>query len=417
VKELVSGNRDWKEGIPHSWRRVRIGDVCDLVGGSTPPTGNQAYWDGHIVWVTPTDLGMLGQRTISSSARRITTTGFESCGTQLLPVGTVVMSSRAPIGHLGIAGVPLCTNQGCKSFVPGPEVDAVFLYWLLKRAVPTIKAIGSGATFAEVSKSTLEYFEIPLPSLAEQKRIAAILDEQMASVARARAAAQALLDDAKALPAAYLRQVFPQPGQALPAAWRWVRLGDLCSGKGQYGLSLKASPEVAGLPLLRMGNIQEGSVSWDDLKYVVLPEETEAEFVLLEGDLLINRTNSAELVGKSAVFEGSRKAVFGSYLIRFRVLRDKADPRFLVRYINSFGGREFVHQNMGRAIGQVNISASTLLRMPVPLPDPSEQQRIAAELDAQTAVSQRLQMGAESQLAEINALSAAVLRKAFNGEL
>ena len=94
------------------------------------------------------------------------------------------MSSCAPIGHVGIAGVPLCTNQGCKSFVPGPDVDSAFLYWSLKWVVPDLQALGSGATFTEVSKSHLQRFEILLPPLAEQKRIAATLNEQMAVVER-----------------------------------------------------------------------------------------------------------------------------------------------------------------------------------------------------------------------------------------
>ncbi len=194
--------------LPEGWRWAKLGEVCEVIGGSTPDTGNSAYWNGDIAWVTPTDLGKFTDITILATSRQITLSGLQNCGTQMLPVGTVIMSSRAPIGHLAIAGVSLCTNQGCKSFVPGMGVDSVFLYWAIKRAVPDIQALGSGATFAEVSKSILYQFEIPLPTLPEQQRIAAILREQLAAIEQARIAAEAELKAINTLPAALLRRAF-----------------------------------------------------------------------------------------------------------------------------------------------------------------------------------------------------------------
>ena len=199
---------DLGQPLPSGWRWVKLGEVCDVIGGSTPDTGNPAYWNGDIAWVTPTDLGKFSDISIFDTSRQITLSGLQNCGSQMLPVGTVIMSSRAPIGHLAIAGVSLCTNQGCKSFVPGIDVDSVFLYWTLKRAVPDIQALGSGATFAEVSKSILYQFEISLPPLPEQQRIAAILKEQMGAVEQASIAAEAELKAINTLPAALLRRAF-----------------------------------------------------------------------------------------------------------------------------------------------------------------------------------------------------------------
>ncbi|MBE3044423.1 restriction endonuclease subunit S, partial [Candidatus Bathyarchaeota archaeon] len=311
----------------------------------------------------------------------------------------------------------LCTNQGCKSFVPSEKLDSQFLYWSLLFSVPKLQGLGSGATFAEISKSALEAFEISLPSLAEQKRIAAILDEQMAAVEKARAAAEAQLEAAKALPAAYLSQVFPKEGQELSPGWRWAKLGEICIGNGQYGLSEKASSVQQGLPILRMSNIRDGVIFWDDLKYVHLPGDLVHQYRLSKDDLLFNRTNSAELVGKSAVFDGNQEAVFASYLIRYRVRTNIVNPHFLCRYINSQNGRAFIEKNMTRAIGQVNINASTLAAMPIPLPNPDEQARFTAILNGQTESVDRLRNDIEKQLREINSLPAALLKRAFNGEL
>ena len=182
-----------------------MGEVCDVVGGSTPDTSNPTYWNGNIAWVTPTDLGKLTDKTIVKTDRYITPDGLDSCSAQMLPVDTVIMSSRAPIGHLAIAGVSLCTNQGCKGFVPSSDVDTLFLYWAMKHSVPTLQSLGSGATFTEISKSALQRFTIPLPPLPEQRRIAALLNRRMALVEELRAAAQAQRDAVHALPGALLR--------------------------------------------------------------------------------------------------------------------------------------------------------------------------------------------------------------------
>jgi len=193
--------------LPPGWRWVRLGEVTKVYNGTTP-TSEAAYWNGGIVWVTPTDLGKLNGIHILSSARSVSPLAVASFNLSLVPPGTVVLSSRAPIGHLGIAGVELCTNQGCKSFVPSDGIDSVFLYFALKSSVADLQRLGSGATFAEVSKSQCENFEIPLPPLSEQRRIAAILKEQMAAVERARAAAEAELEAVEALPVALLRRAF-----------------------------------------------------------------------------------------------------------------------------------------------------------------------------------------------------------------
>src|SRR5438105_2719621 len=102
------------------WRRVKLGNLCRIVGGSTPDSNTSTFWSGTIQWITPTDLGKLnGNLYIERGSRSITELGYESCGTEIVPAGSVVMSSRAPIGHLAIAAAPLCTNQGCKTFLPG----------------------------------------------------------------------------------------------------------------------------------------------------------------------------------------------------------------------------------------------------------------------------------------------------------
>jgi type I restriction enzyme S subunit len=197
-----------KSNLPQSWHTVQLGDVVKVVNGTTPHSSNSSYWDGDIVWITPTDLGKLQRKEVTTSERKITHAGFKSCGLTIVPPGTVILSSRAPIGHLGIAKTDLCINQGCKALVPGANINSDFLYFAMKNSVSALQALGSGATFAEVSKTQVEKFEISLPPLPEQKRIAAILTEQLAAVDKARKAAQEQLKTIDALPKAFLNQAF-----------------------------------------------------------------------------------------------------------------------------------------------------------------------------------------------------------------
>jgi len=127
----------------------------------------------------------LEQIEVSTSERRITHRGFESCSAQVIPTNSVVMSSRAPIGHLAINTVPVCTNQGCKSFVPKTELNTRYLYWALRSAMPEIQHRGDGGTFDEVSKADLEAFEIPIPPFAEQQRLVARIEGLTSRLERA----------------------------------------------------------------------------------------------------------------------------------------------------------------------------------------------------------------------------------------
>ena len=179
-----------------TWKSASLGEITTILSGTTPQSSNASYWGGHHVWITPTDLGKVRDKYVTDSLRKITDKGRDSCNISKVPAYSVIMSSRAPIGHLAISGCDLFTNQGCKSFVCGNLLDPEFLYFTLSLRMPEIQKLGSGATFVEVSKSTLETFEIVFPPIEKQRQIAATLKAQLAEIDRARQAAQAQLREA-----------------------------------------------------------------------------------------------------------------------------------------------------------------------------------------------------------------------------
>lgn len=336
--EVREGAIDAYSASLAGWPSVELGRIARVIGGSTPASGEPKFWNGEIVWVTTTDLGKLRSRAIEMTARQITTEGYASCGAEMIPAGSVVMSSRAPIGHLAIAARDLCTNQGCKSFVPSDDLDSTYLYFALKRAVPQLQELGAGATFAEVSKSVCERFEIPFPPLAEQKRIAAILTEQMAAVDKARTAAQAKLDALKALTAAYLREAFDGP-----EAMEWPRhlLGDVADVSGGIQKTPGRSPSRFFKRYLTVRNVQQGYL---DLTQVETFEVSPTEFERLRlhrGDILIVEGNgSLDQIDRNALFDlEDADWIHQNHIIRVRFQRGSADPRFVGLFLNSPQGR------------------------------------------------------------------------------
>ena len=172
---------EWLGEVPAQWDVLGIKRVCAVVGGSTPKSDQEAYWDGDIVWVTPADLSRLIGFEISDSLRTITSEGLASCGTTLVPQGSVVLSTRAPIGSLGIAAKELCTNQGCKALVPN-DIGTRFLAYVLTASNEALNFRGKGTTFLELSGDELAAFKIPLPLSSEQAAIATFLDRETAKI-------------------------------------------------------------------------------------------------------------------------------------------------------------------------------------------------------------------------------------------
>lgn len=159
------------------WVTRKIEELGEVVGGATPSTKNEAFYtDGNIPWITPKDLASNSSKYISRGERDITESALSSCSAQLMPAGTVLFSSRAPIGYVAVASNPVCTNQGFKSVVPNKGTDSEFLYYLLSYNKDRIAAMGSGTTFKEVSGKVMRSIEVSVPeSLDEQKRIAKVL--------------------------------------------------------------------------------------------------------------------------------------------------------------------------------------------------------------------------------------------------
>lgn len=169
---------DWIGDIPASWKRSKVKFCFSLVNGSTPESSDYDCWDGDIKWITPADMSDTG--TISHGERLITKYGYNSCGTTLLPIGSIVISSRAPIGKINITTAELCTNQGCKSLIR--TGDNRYFYYLFLAGQHELSLRGRGTTFLELSTYDLNGFGLVIPAEDEQKAIADFLDKECAQI-------------------------------------------------------------------------------------------------------------------------------------------------------------------------------------------------------------------------------------------
>ena len=173
---------EWLGKVPEHWEVTALKRHFHIVGGSTPKSETESFWNGDILWATPSDLSKIDSLYLDETQRMITGDGLASCGTSLVPADSIILSTRAPIGSLAIAAVPMCTNQGCKSLVPAESANSKYFAHLLSISSTELNIRGKGTTFLELSGDELGAFKAPVPTFPEQTQIAAFLDRETAKI-------------------------------------------------------------------------------------------------------------------------------------------------------------------------------------------------------------------------------------------
>ena len=240
---------------------AKLGEVCTIVSGSTPKTSVTSYWDGNIKWITPAELNE-DTFYIMDSVRHITEEGKEKTGLSYLPTGTVILSSRAPIGKTAIAGCEMCCNQGFKNLICSDAIYNEYLYFFLKSKTDYLNSLGRGATFKEISKSIVESIEIPLPEVNQQKEIAEKFKklEQLISLRKQQ------LSKLDELVKARFVEMFGDP-VTNPKGYEKYKLENLAR-KISDGVHSKPDYTETGRPFLSVVNINKGVINFKNCKYV-----------------------------------------------------------------------------------------------------------------------------------------------------
>ena len=296
----------------------------------------------------------------------------------------------------------MATSQGIKSFVPNiDKINSAYLARWLQFHKPMLKRLGTGATFPELSKAVVARIPISYPNLEEQRRIAALLD-QVDKLRAKRRRTLALLDE-------WLASEFHEAfGHA---RWPEGTIADLLLS-ASYGSSAKAGPD-GEFAMLRMGNVTpEGRLNLDDLKYIDLADKERDKYLVRRGDLLFNRTNSVDRVGKTALYDRDEPMAYAGYLIRLRLKPDN-QPEYLAAFLNTKYTKAVLRSMAKSIVGMANINAKELAAMKVPLPSADAQRRYVTKVNA--AISAR--DVAQQHLTKLDELFASLQHRAFTGQL
>lgn len=349
---------------------AKLGDVCTVVSGTTPKSTHPEYWDGDLNWVTPAELTDESD-VIYESQRKITQQAVTDSSLKSFPAGTVLLSSRAPIGKVAIAGIEMYCNQGFKNLVCSQNIYNRYLYHFLKSKTSYLNSLGRGATFKEISKSIVENIEIPLPSLDEQRKIAAVLDKVSDLIAKRRQQ----LDKLDLLVKARFVEMFG----TFPANehdWLVGTIRDVIQ-EARYGSS-RPAVEGGQYLYLRMNNITySGELDLTDIKQIDVPESELPKCTVKRGDVLFNRTNSKELVGKTCVYDRDEMMVLAGFVIRVRV-NDRVLSEFLSAFLNTDFSKQMLLGMCKTAIGQANINAQEMQNIGIYIPPVDLQKEFVA---------------------------------------
>ena len=245
--------------------KYKLGDICEIVSGSTPKTSVGEYWDGNIKWITPAELTD-DSYIIDDSARKLTELGVKKTGLTPFPAGTVILSSRAPIGKVAIAGCEMYCNQGFKNLICSNKINNKYLYWFLKGNTDFLNSLGRGATFKEISKGIVGNIEINVPNAADQERVVVNL-EKLSKIIKLR---KKELDEFDNLIRARFVEMFGDP-VSNPRRWEKRPLKDVCIKLNDGTHFSPESFDTGDYKYVTAKNIKISGFDFSNITYV--PEE------------------------------------------------------------------------------------------------------------------------------------------------
>ena len=392
----------------HDWPMVRLGDVCEVVSGGTPKTSVEEYWGGEIPWVTPADLSKLKGLEISSGERAITQRGVDKSSAVLLPAGSVVLSSRAPIGYVAIAQVPMTTNQGCKSFIPSSEIDARYLAHYLLSQKDALQSLGTGATFKELSKSRAADIRIPLPPLDEQRRIAAILDE----VGRLTSIQIKKVEGLEALKRVVVEEFLKARGD------QEVELGTISEIQSGITKGRKVSKEstTSIVPYLSVSNVKDGFLQLNPIKEINATNDEISRYQLQRGDIVLTEGGDPDKLGRGTVWNNEIPVcIHQNHIFRVRILKGATvmTPEVLAAILSSSRPKKHFLRSAKQTTGIASINKSQLSRTPIPNLTRDEVKALSLQIELLKSEQER----AETQRSSLEKLRQSLSTRAFQGEL
>jgi type I restriction enzyme S subunit len=408
---------------PEGWVNCEIGEVTIILSGSTPPSKdlNNFTAEGGIAWITPSDLTDYKDIYISRGARNLTEKGFAACSAAKIPPGSILFSSRAPVGYLAIASNEVTSNQGFKSFVLPDELDSRFVYFYLRYIKPLAELMATGTTFKELSGSSAARLPLVIAPFNEQKRIANKLNTLLSRVDTCRERLDRIPLIIKrfrqaVLAAATLGQLTEDWRTSRELSqWQRVSLSEICLSitDGDH----QAPPQTKyGIPFITISAINDGYLRvYKATRFVpsVYFEKMSASRKPKMGDILFSVTGS---IGISALVDTSEPFTFQRHIAILKPDLSQISSKFL---LYSLGTENIKRQALSVATGtaQLTIPLSGLKALMIDIPTKEKQDEIVSRIEVLLGYADRLEARYEAACALVERLTPALLAKAFRGEL
>jgi len=263
--------------------KYKLGQICEIVSGSTPKTSVEEYWDGDVKWITPAELSD-NSYIIEDSVRKITELGVQKTGLTPFPKGTVILSSRAPIGKVAIAGCEMYCNQGFKNLICSEKVNNKYLFWFLKGKTEFLNALGRGATFKEISKSIVSDIEINVPNIEEQEKAVSVLEKifQIINLRR-----KELSEFEKLIKARFV--------EMFGSCVNKVLIGDvisICRGASPRPIQAYITESLEGVNWIKIGDVSENSLYITKTAEKITLEGAKKSRAVHAGDFILSNSMS-----------------------------------------------------------------------------------------------------------------------------
>jgi type I restriction enzyme S subunit len=394
--------------LPNGWVRKTLGEVAAWGSGGTPQAGNPRYYGGQIPWAI---IGDLTDSDVFTTEKHITEEGLANSSAKLAPAGAILIAMYGSIGKMGIAKVPMATNQAIAFALPKPDLmDAKYLFWYLRSQRDVFLASGKGATQQNISQTLLKSWEIPVPPLDEQKQIVEALDDHLAKLDKALAELHEAEHNIELLIESYRHDVVSGVYSQGIDGWRHARLGEIARW-GSGGTPQSGNPKYYG-----------GSIPW-----CVIGDLTESDVILTEKSITDEglAASSAKIVQPGTVLLAMYGASIGrtglaatpmatNQAIAFAVPNPEVDPRYLLLFLQS-QKRKFV--NAGKGGAQPNISQTIIKDWSMTFPPVEEQRRLIQQAKEHQQSMAVLMEQNHRMKTQVSMLTKSLLNAAFTGEL
>ena len=393
------------------WRTSPLGELVAVVGGGTPARSTADFYGGPIPWVTPKDMKSWE---IHGAQVNITQAGLDNSAARLIPENSVLVVVRSGVlKHtvpVAVTRLPIVINQDMKALLCGDQIDANFLARFVKAQPPIILQWVRATTADNFPIDKLKQLPVPLPPLPEQRRIAEVLDRADALRAKRRAA----LAQLDTLTQSIFLEMFGDPATN-PKGWPRASLDDLLASDPQNGLYKPAIDYGSGTPILRIDAFYDGAITGlDALKRVRVSDHERDLYCLRDGEIVVNRVNSMEYLGKSALIPPlDEPTVFESNMMRFDVDRKQVMPRYCIQFLQTTFVKGQIRTAAKHAVNQSSINQQDVRRFQINVPPLPLQHDFARRV----TVVEKLQAAHRASLAELDVLFASLQHRAFRGEL